>query len=63
MGQRLIISANRDDPDNPLILDGDPMDTAADDPLAIGKPVLIDIPIDYSENLKLMQNVHQDFIH
>ena len=26
-------------------------------------PVLIDIPIDYSENLKLMQNVHQDFIH
>jgi len=26
-------------------------------------PVLIDIPIDYSNNLKLMQNVHQDFIH
>jgi acetolactate synthase I/II/III large subunit len=26
-------------------------------------PVLIDIPIDYSENLKLMQNVRQDFIH
>ena len=52
MGQRLIISANRDDPDNPLILDGDPMDTAADDPLAIGKPVLIDIPINDSENLK-----------
>ena len=26
-------------------------------------PVLIDIPIDYSDNLKLMQNVHQDFIH
>ena len=26
-------------------------------------PVLIDIPIDYSQNLKLMQNVHQDFIH
>jgi hypothetical protein len=25
--------------------------------------VLIDIPIDYSDNLKLMQNVHQDFIH
>lgn len=26
-------------------------------------PVLIDIPIDYSENFKLMQDVHQDFIH
>ena len=26
-------------------------------------PVLIDIPIDYSQNLKLMQDVHQDFIH
>jgi len=26
-------------------------------------PVLIDIPIDYSQNLKLMQSVHQDFIH
>jgi acetolactate synthase-1/2/3 large subunit len=26
-------------------------------------PGLIDIPIDYSENLKRMQNVHRDFIH
>ena len=26
-------------------------------------PVLIDIPIDYSQNLKLMQDVHQDFSH
>jgi acetolactate synthase-1/2/3 large subunit len=26
-------------------------------------PLLIDIPIDYSQNLKLMQDVHQDFIH
>lgn len=26
-------------------------------------PVLIDIPIDYSQNLKLMQSVHQNFIH
>lgn len=26
-------------------------------------PVLIEIPIDYSQNLKLMQDVHQDFIH
>jgi len=26
-------------------------------------PVLIDIPIDYSQNLKLMQDVYQDFIH
>lgn len=26
-------------------------------------PVLIDIPIDYSDNLKLMQDVQQDFLH
>ena len=26
-------------------------------------PVLIDIPIDYSQNSKLMQDVHQDFVH
>jgi len=26
-------------------------------------PVLIDIPIDYSQNLKMMQDIHQDFIH
>jgi len=26
-------------------------------------PVLIDIPIDYSQNRKLMQDVHQEFIH
>jgi hypothetical protein len=37
MGQRLIISDNRDDPGNPLILDGEAIDAAADDPLAIGK--------------------------
>lgn len=40
------------DPGNPLIRDGDANDAAADAPLAIGKPVLIDIPIDDSENLK-----------
>lgn len=26
-------------------------------------PVLMDIPIDYCQNLKLMQDVYQDFIH
>jgi len=26
-------------------------------------PVLVDIPIDYSQNTMLMQDVHQDFIH
>jgi acetolactate synthase-1/2/3 large subunit len=31
--------------------------------LAQPVPVLIEIPIDYSQNLKLMQDVHQDFIH
>jgi hypothetical protein len=37
MTRRLIISDNRDDPGNPLILDGDAIDAAARDPLAIGK--------------------------
>ena len=37
MGQRLIISDNRDDAGNPLILDGEAIDVAAQDPLAIGK--------------------------
>ena len=31
--------------------------------LTLDVPVLIDIPIDYSDNMKLMQDVHQDFIH
>jgi len=26
-------------------------------------PVLINVPVDYSENIRLMQNVHQQFIH
>jgi hypothetical protein len=33
---RLIISDNRDDPGNPLVLDGEAIDAAARDPLAIG---------------------------
>ena len=37
MGQRLIISDNRDEPGNPLILDGEDIDAAAKDPLAIGQ--------------------------
>ncbi|MEY4808795.1 MAG: hypothetical protein RLZZ206_3184 [Cyanobacteriota bacterium] len=37
MGQRLIISDNRDEPGNPLVLDGEAIDAAALDPLAIGK--------------------------
>ena len=37
MGQRLIISDNRDDPGNPLVLDGEAIDAAAKDPLAIGQ--------------------------
>jgi hypothetical protein len=36
MGRRLIISDNRDDPGNPLVLDGEAIDAAARDPLAIG---------------------------
>ena len=36
MGRRLIISDNRDDPLNPLVLDGEAIDAAARDPLAIG---------------------------
>jgi len=37
MGDRLIISDNREDPGNPLVLDGQAIDAAARDPLAIGK--------------------------
>ncbi|MBD2550425.1 hypothetical protein H6G65_12680 [Microcystis elabens FACHB-917] len=37
MGDRLIISDNREDPGNPLVLNGEAIDAAARDPLAIGK--------------------------
>ena len=37
MSSRLIVSDNRDDPGNPLVLDGEAIDAAAQDPLAIGK--------------------------
>ena len=37
MSPRLIISDNRDDPGNPLVLDGEVIDAAASDPVAIGK--------------------------
>ena len=37
MGDRLIISDNRDDPGNPLVLDGEAIDAAAQVPLEIGK--------------------------
>ena len=44
-----------DDPDQllPLIREGLQQDV----------PVLIDIPVDYSKNQRLMQDVYQDFIH
>ncbi|MFM7674073.1 MAG: thiamine pyrophosphate-dependent enzyme [Synechococcus sp.] len=41
----------------------DQLGPALREALAQPVPVLIDIPIDYSQNSKLMQNVHQDFIH
>lgn len=31
--------------------------------LASEVPMLIDIPIDYSENMRLMEDIHQEFIH
>ncbi|MFN9622916.1 MAG: hypothetical protein ACK587_08815 [Cyanobacteriota bacterium] len=37
MGQRLIISDNRDDPGNPLVLDSEAIDKAAEDPQKIGQ--------------------------
>lgn len=37
MTLRLIVSDNRDDPGNPLVLDGEAIDAAASDPVAIGK--------------------------
>jgi hypothetical protein len=36
MSPRLIISDNCDDPGNPLVLDGEGIDAAASDPVAIG---------------------------
>jgi hypothetical protein len=36
MGDQLIVSDNRDDPGNPLVLDGEAIDAAARNPLAIG---------------------------
>ncbi len=43
--------------------DADELGPVLVEALASEVPVLIDIPIDYSENIKLMQNVRQDFIH
>jgi hypothetical protein len=37
MPRRLIISDNPEDPGNPLVLDGEAIDAAAKDPVAIGK--------------------------
>jgi hypothetical protein len=37
MAHRLIVSDNREDTGNPLVLDGEAIDAAARDPLAIGK--------------------------
>ncbi len=37
MSMRLIVSDNREDPGNPLVLDGEAIDEAARDPVAIGK--------------------------
>jgi hypothetical protein len=37
MGDRLIISDNREDPGNPLVFDGEAIDAAARNPMAIGK--------------------------
>jgi hypothetical protein len=37
VSSRLIISDNREDPGNPLVLDGEAIDAAAREPLAIGK--------------------------
>jgi len=45
------------------ITDADQLGPVLRQALQADCPVLIDISIDYSDNLKLMQNVHQDFIH
>ncbi len=41
MSPRLIVSDNRDDPGNPLVLDDEAIDAVAQDPLAIGK-IMVD---------------------
>ncbi len=43
--------------------DADELGPVLAEALTSDVPALIDIPIDYSENIKLMQNVRQDFIH
>ena len=45
------------------ISEADQLGPVLRDALQHSTPVLIDIPIDYSQNLKLMQDVHQHFIH
>jgi thiamine pyrophosphate-dependent acetolactate synthase large subunit-like protein len=45
------------------ITDADQLGPVLREALQQSVPVLIDIPIDYSQNIKLMQDVHQDFIH
>jgi len=45
------------------ISDADQLVPVLREALQADGPVLIDIPSDYLDNLKLMQNVHQDFIH
>ena len=41
----------------------DELGPALKDALIQPLPALINVPVDYSENIRLMQNIHQEFIH
>ncbi len=45
------------------IHNADDLGPALQDALQQLVPALINVPVDYSENIRLMQNVHQEFIH
>ena len=45
------------------ITDAEQIGHVLEDALSQSVPALIQIPVDYSDNIKLMQNVHQSFVH
>ena len=45
------------------IHNADDLGPALRDALKQPVPALINVPVDYSENIRLMQNIHQEFIH
>ena len=46
-----------------VVTDSEAFRETLQDALQQTVPAVIQIPIDYSDNIKLMQNIHQSFIH